>query len=127
MMKNWTYSNNRKKYQRKMNYYMRKINKNIENDNLWRGRFVMRQDCAQWVKYEDNSGYALYVRLYCVDKKTGRKQFIPMHSVNSLCFWNGHKLWEIMNNFIVEYLDIWTNESKEILYSDKTDYRKVKI
>lgn len=127
MVKNWTYSNNRKKYQRKMNYYMRKINKNIENDDLWRGRFVMRQDCAQWARYVDGSGHTLYIRLYCVDKKTGRKQYFPMRSVNSLCFWNGHKLWEMMNNFIVDYLDVWTNEGREILYSDKTDYRKVEI
>lgn len=125
-MKSYLYSDSRQKYQRRINYYMRKINKNIENDNLWHGRFVMRQYCAQWAHYIDGPGHMLYVGLRCIDKKTGRQQFFPLRSVNDLCFWNGHKLWEMMNNFIVEYLDVWA-EGHEALYSDKTDYNKVKI
>lgn len=34
---------NRKKRQRHFVHYLRQINDNVKNDDLWRGRFEMRQ------------------------------------------------------------------------------------
>lgn len=126
-MKRWISSQNRKVHQRRINYYMRKMNKNVERDSLWRGRFIIRQDSAQWVQYEDHSGWELYVILKLIDKKTGRTRYYPLQSVNSLSFLNGYKIWEMMNTFIVEDCNVWEVEGHEALYNDKTDWTKVKI
>ena len=45
----------RKAYQRKLNMHIRALNKNIENDDLWRGRFVFLQMRADWYECEDKS------------------------------------------------------------------------
>ena len=126
-MKNWLNSNNRQKHQRRINHFMRLMNKNIENDNLWRGRFVVRQSCAQWLPYEDNSGWELYVGLKFIDKKTGYTYQYPMRSVNSICWGNAYRIWEKMNDFIIEKCQVWEKEGRDALYSDKTDWTKVKI
>lgn len=126
-MKHYLNSNNRQKHQRRINYFMRKINKSIEKDELWHGRFIVRQDCAQWLPYDDNSGWELYVGLRFFDKKTGNSWLLPMKSVNSLCFLDADKIWDDMNSFIVDKCDVWGKEGREALYSDKTDWRKVKI
>ena len=125
-MSYWTYSANRKKHQRRLNHYMRALNKNIETDTLWRGRFVVRQDCAQWLSYEDHSGYELYAVLKFVDKKT-KQVYYFRDSANSWCFFGGHKLWECMNWFIAEHCDVWANEGRENLYSNTIDWTKVEI
>ena len=67
----WLCSKNRKRHQRAMNKLMRDLNKNIENDNLWQGRFYVKQTAAQWHEYEDKSGAELWVVLSFIDKKTG--------------------------------------------------------
>ena len=43
----------RKAYQRKLNKCIRALNKNIENDDLWRGRFVFLQMRTDWYEFED--------------------------------------------------------------------------
>ena len=55
-MNGWMTSFNRKKHQRRMNKYVRELNKNIANDDLWRGRFVIRQ--------EGNPGFYIYEDKY---------------------------------------------------------------
>jgi hypothetical protein len=105
-MDNWVYSRNRKKHQRKINSYVKKINKNIENDNLWKGRFYIHQvNCPQAAYYEDGSGMEYYVWLRFEDRKTGR-YFEQLDSTNGWCHWNGYRLWDIMNWFIVEYIRV---------------------
>lgn len=103
---NWLCSLNRKKYQRRINHYMRLTNKNIEQDNLWRGRFYMRQyGSADFVVYDDKSGADLYLRFILYDRQTGETAITNWYSVNEVCFLDGHKLFEIMNYFIcrIEY------------------------
>lgn len=124
-MKHYLNSNNRQKHQRKINHFMRQINKNIEKDELWRGRFVVRQDCAQWLPHEDSSCWDLYVVLKFIDKKT-KKTWIGIHgSINSLCWGNAYKLWETMNTFITEICNVWEVDGREALKTDKTDYKKI--
>lgn len=126
-MKHYLNSNNRQKHQRRINHFMRQINKNIEKDELWRGRFVVQQDCAQWLPYEDNSSWELHVVLKFIDKKT-KKTWIGIHgSVNSLCWGNAYKLWQAMNTFIIDICNVWEVDGREALKADKTDYKKIII
>ena len=53
----------RKKAQRKINKRVAILNKNLLNDNLWRGRFFIRQTDANWERFEDGSGGLLKVWL----------------------------------------------------------------
>jgi hypothetical protein len=32
-----------------------------------------------------------------------------------------------MNDFIVEYINVWETEDRESIYNDTTDYNKIKI
>ena len=122
-MKNTTYSHNVKKHQRLMNKFMRGMNKSLEKDNLWRGRFFVRQVDRYFEKFEDGSGGQLHVTLMFCDKKTKKTKKIR-ESVNRLCGF-GHLFWE-MNSFIVEYLDVWHTEGIESFKSDTTDYINMK-
>lgn len=123
----WLSSGDRKKHQRQLNRVVRAINKCIEEDELWRGRFVIRQKCAVFGMREydvnDTCPY-LHVGLEFRDKKTGQTAMF-YETANSICFWNGHKLWRRMNDFIVKDCDVWRVDGREFLYSDKTDYTKV--
>ena len=97
----WLTSKNRKRHQRAMNKIMREINRNIEQDDLWKGRFYVRQVGAQWYIYPDKSGAELIVRLRFYDKVTGvTKAYVG--TSNELRMWNGFRMWLLMNNFIVE-------------------------
>ena len=64
----------RKKAQHTINKNIRAINKNIENDNLWRGRFIMRQVNARWDAFEDGSGGELFVTILMIDKKLDKQK-----------------------------------------------------
>ena len=108
-MRNWITSQNRKVHQRAMNQAMRAINKNIERDGLWNGRFIVRQHRAEWIPYEDNSGRELYVSLKFIDRCTGH-YFIINDSVNHWIHWDGSALWSAMNDFIVNQCDVWNEE-----------------
>lgn len=102
----WLTSKNRKRHQRAMNELMRLMNQNIENDDLWKGRFYVRQVAAQWYEYEDKSGAELWVVLRFIDKKTGF-YWETAETVNHWRWYNGHKLWWVMNDFIVERTHVW--------------------
>lgn len=109
-MNGWVTSLNPQKHQRKMNYYMRSMNKNVEKDELWNGRFYCRQVYSpQKYVYEDRSGMEYHVCLRFIDKKTG-KYYDKYDTVNSWCMWNGSKIWETMNWFIVEFIDAWAEK-----------------
>lgn len=125
-MKGWLTSQNRKVHQRAMNQAMRAINKNIERDDLWNGRFIVRQHRAEWIPYEDNSGRELYVSLKFIDRCTGR-HFIINDSVNHWLFWGGSALWRAMNDFIVKQCDVWNEELARTNLQAWRDYnRKVR-
>lgn len=110
-MNDWITSSDRKKHQRRMNKLVRDLNKNIENDNLWHGRFYMRQVAAQWYQYSDKSGYELWVVLEMRDRKTGKTKQIA-ETVNHWNMWHGSHLFWAINNFIVEDVDVWREEPR---------------
>ena len=116
-------SDNRKKHQRAINRVLRRINKSIENDELWRGRFVVRQITSRFEHFEDKSGSTLWVLIRFVDKKTG----IVMDMVESsigLTLWNGSRVSWAMNEFITNKCRVWQESDPR---DDKTDYRQVKF
>lgn len=109
-MTHWLTSMNKKRHQREINRLMRAINKNIENDDLWKGRFIIRQvHSPEWSRYEDGSGAELFVCLRCVDRCTGRS-YEKWETVNHWRSFrgNGWHLWEFMNWFIVEHCGVWS-------------------
>ena len=116
-MTGYTYSANRKVHQRKLNRGVRALNKNIANDSLWKGRFVVQQLWTDFNLYEDHSGGYLFARLIVIDKKTGKGRLIT-GDVNDLVGPFGKLFWEV-NEFITKDCDVWREEDP---YLDKTDY-----
>lgn len=123
----WLSSFDRKKHQRRVNQYVRAINKNIENDNLWRGRFYVHQEGTPWFHiYEDKSGASLeYVCLVITDRLT-EKSTKKWDSVNGWCHFGGYRLWSFVNDAIVNIFDVWHSELDpyKIKNDPKYDFRK---
>jgi hypothetical protein len=100
---------NKKRHQREINRLVREANKSIEKDDLWYGRFCIKQvESPQWHVYEDKSGAEYFVHLKFIDKCTGR-YWIQAETVNHWRgnFGNGWRIWDKMNWFIVEHCNVW--------------------
>lgn len=97
--------NMRKKYQRKFNKLIRLVNKTIEDDSLWRGRFVVYQTDASFHKFKDNSGGILYLNLRFIDKLTNF-YWDCLFDYAPYIFSKNH-IFGLMNKFIVEYNHTW--------------------
>ena len=93
---------NRKKYQRDMNKIVRKMNKSIQDDWLWNGRFYIRQTGAWFHPYSDHSGALFEAILECVDRKTGKKTEKVFDNY-SMSF--NFYLW--VNECITEIFKVW--------------------
>lgn len=119
----WLTSQNRKRHQRAINKSVRRVNQAIEKDDLWHGRFVIRQERSEFYSYEDKSGAELWVVLCFLDKKTGTKWHIA-DTVNHFRTRDNAWLFYEMNRFIIEKAKAWEND---LPYEDKTDYTKIKI
>ena len=110
----------RKKHQRKVTRAIRTMNKDIEQDKLWKGRFFARTLKTSFRIYPDKSGAVIYVLLQFCDKKTGITRvewFDEWGIMRRKMFWS-------MNDFIVNYCDVWKNDNPK---EDKTDYTKIKF
>ena len=60
----WLTSMNKKRHQREINRLVREANKSIEKDDLWHGRFCIKQvESPQWHVYEDKSGAEYFVHI----------------------------------------------------------------
>ena len=102
----WLTTLNRKKQQRAMNKLVREVNKVIEQDNLWCGRFYIRQFDARFMIFPDKSGADLFVGLAFIDKKT-KVTYKTYETVNHWRFYNGANLYWAMNEFIVNRAGVW--------------------
>ena len=125
-MYHWLTSMNKKKHQRAINRAARSFNKQLEQDNLWLGRFIVLQyeDSPQWRKYEDGSGAELYVKLKFIDRATGH-YYVENHTVNEWCNFNGARIWRIMNWLITEHWDIWQEDfARERNFKAWREYNK---
>ena len=100
-----------KKYRNDFAKLIKKYNKAIVEDELWRGRFEMRIIRERWEWFEDNSGGILHCVIRCFDKKTEQyKDFFTEYApyIRSI---HWHIGMDILNTFIVEDIDVWRNEN----------------
>lgn len=107
-----------KKELRRMNRYIRQMNDNIKNDDLWRGRFYARQVEVQRATYLDDH-YSLHcVFVYeFIDLKTGKKKRYVYENFFHGVSW---KIFRDMNDFIVEECRVWDEPD---IRTDKTVWR----
>lgn len=116
----------RKKYQRAFNKKIRAINKNVANDNLWRGRFEMRQKDAHFTKFSDGSGGILTVFVRAYDKHTKYYKDYVIDFAPYLSFNDWH-VWDAMNGFITQDAKVWEQRPNPTEAGFKKDYTKVHI
>ena len=122
----WICTLSKKKQQRHINKLVRKMNRNIEKDELWKGRFCARQVFEpQWTVYDDKRGAELVIHLLFIDKKT-KQVMLSAASVASWSHWNGYKLWEKMNYFITEWCDTWKGTERPS-YENAIDFTNIEV
>lgn len=98
-------SQKRKKYQRAVNHLVRTFNKDVQNDWLWNGRFVISQEWTTFEPFDDHSGALFYAGLVITDKKTGYKEYTYFD--NYEIEW---RMWEWANRCITEIWNVWSEE-----------------
>lgn len=94
-----------RKLQRRVNAVVRRQNKALENDNLWRGRFVVRQKQAVIQEYSDKSGWYGHFVMTVYDKKTGLYKDEIFNDWDFLH--TGWKFFWFVNDFIVQDVKVW--------------------
>lgn len=114
----------RKEYQHKLNKLIRELNKAIENDFLWNGRFVFHIMVTDFERFSDNSGGLLYAIIRGYDKKTKVYKDYTLSYAPYLNF-TDFDILKIANKFITEDTDTWKKGNNP--YNEKIDYTKVKI
>lgn len=114
-----------KKLQRAVNKYIQELNDSILNDDLWRGRFIVRQVNRYDYRFEDGSGYYFTLKLEFKDLKTGQTKFSYMSLYSdAVLILIRNKFFILMNDFIVKDCDVWSKETTQELKNDKTIYRR---
>lgn len=112
----------RKLEQRKVNRAIHRLNRNLLNDELWRGRFECHQKDADWQPFTDGSGGVLECLIEYRDKKTGRC-WLSWSQDLIIYMFNEHYL--KMNDFIVRKSGVY--DDIESVKNDKTDWSRVKF
>lgn len=120
-MINWKSTLNKKKIQRHINKKVRELNKSIEKDDLWLGRFYCHQKSIRFVISDDHTRLCARVEIEFVDRKTGK--FISHYFYKEDFMGVNWKLFEAMNNFIIEDCKVW-NEVPRPSIVKPWDYRK---
>lgn len=107
-----------KSHDRKMNKLARLFNQSIEKDELWRGRFVLRQVRKKCYRYNDGSGYESSYLYAIIDKKTGIYDLDWFHNYS----WKS-EIWRFINDFIIKTVDVW-HENPQPSRETAIDYSK---
>lgn len=110
----------RKKYQRFLNKIVRELNKSIEKDKLWNGRFFIHQLKSNWIEYKDHSGGVLEVYLEFKDKKTKLTWRGYFNIFDIYCHY--HYFYEIFKKFN-DFVNYVTQDEKP--YDEKQDWRNI--
>ena len=112
-------SHKRKNHQRWFNQYCRYVNRVIEEDDLWLGRFCVKQLASRMRWFPDNSGGIMSVLIQMKDKKTG---------ITSKKWYDGldieWKFWWDFNDFIIKDCEALEKEDRR---TNTIDFRKVDI
>jgi hypothetical protein len=112
-------SHNRKNHQRWFNRYCRYVNKVIENDPLWLGRFFIKQNATHMEWFSDGSGGLMHAAIEMRDKKTN-KTIVKWYDGLDM----GWRFWRDFNDFIIEDCKVW--EEKPDVRDNRIDFRKRK-
>ena len=115
----------RKRYQRALNRDIKALNKNIAQDNLWKGRFYFFQKAAYWEEFDDGSGGLLRVYIRGYDKATGYYRDYPLEYAPFLSF-NQYDIWMLGNDFITEGVKVWDENPRPSVETAK-DWTGVKV
>lgn len=86
----------RKRHQQLVNKYVRATNKSLREDNVWRGRFEIRQIHSDFYIFDDKSGAYLICYFEIIDKLTHKAR---MTRIEENSFLNDDIYYEI-NDFI---------------------------
>jgi hypothetical protein len=97
----------RKAYQRGFTKRLRELNKAIKEDDLWLGRFEVRQISARWHEFSDGSGGILHCVLRCIDKMTRQYKDYTIEYAPWFHTFYWHISMDVMNKFLVEDLNVW--------------------
>lgn len=121
-MVDWS-TTNKRKMKRRIVRAIKRLNKVIYDDDLWLGRFVCRIKRLEMKPWSDHSGLNVFCLCEFIDKKTDKK---------ALCVYSSHdiidagKMFWDMNNFIVNIVDVWSENPspRELEYRLQNNYRK---
>ena len=117
-----------KKVQRRVNALIKRQNKALAKDELWLGRFYIRQLRRDVWKFEDGSGAMVSFLFEMVDKKTGIRDIVRLsHYELRVAYERGGgswKLFEALNDFIIKKVDVWAGDPRPSIKT-AIDYRKV--
>ena len=116
-------SKSKQNLKRKIVKVIKDLNDNVLHDNLWCGRFYVTCDSIQYTNYSDGSGTYGWVYLTFCDLATGQVSQVMFNDFDFTMF-NGYKVWERLNSFIVDDCDVWRNKDINV-YADKTVYRTI--
>ena len=113
-----------KKYHSGLRHVVRDLNKNIEKDDLWNGRFVFHIMDTHFNKFEDGSGGVLHAVIRGYDKADGYyKDYRFDYAIWSILY--HFDIWKIGNRFITEDANAWKNGHNP--YKEKKDFNKIKV
>ena len=117
-----------KKVQRRVNALIKRQNKALAADELWLGRFYIRQLCRDVWRFEDGSGAMVSFLFEIADKKTGKRDIVRLDNYElRVAFRRGGgswKLFEALNDFIIKRVDVWAEDPRPSIKT-AVDYRKV--
>ena len=122
-MKNWKTTTKRKKIQRHINKEIRDLNRTIERDPLWRGRFYCKQTDIAFRSSEDGTYTYVAIAVEFIDRKSGK----AMHSIfrKEDLMGTAWRLWEKMNYFITEWCEVWEENPRPSIKNPQ-DYKKAR-
>ena len=110
-------SHKRKNHKRWFNQYCRYVNKCIENDDLWLGRFCVKQNRTRMDWFDDGSGGVMMAELVMRDKKTGTVRIGWYDGLDM-----DWQFWRDFNEFIIRDCKVWEEEPD--VRENRIDYRK---
>ena len=122
-MKNWKTTTNRKKIQRHINKVIRDLNRTVERDELWRGRFYCKQTDIAFANAKDGAYTDAAIGVEFIDRKSGKAMHYIFRKEDFMG--TAWRLWERMNYFITAWCDVWSEDPRPSI-NNVYDYRKDK-
>ena len=109
---------------KKVTREIRILNKEIENDPLWKGRFYAEPIRVDYERFDDKSGVLCKYFIVFVDKETKKQALYTNETTGTMINIFSGKMGWAMNDFIVDYINVWENEHPT--RESAKDYTKVK-